>query len=85
LKAKCISIAALIAKLKQQRSTDSLKIIDKLGIIILVNTAWRLAANRNPPLHKDGFICEGANYLEILDQVKGDEEKNAKIMASNIR
>jgi hypothetical protein len=66
-------------------ASPRIAIIDKLGIIILVNTAWRLAANRNPPLHKDGFICEGANYLEILDQVKGDEEKNAKIMASNIR
>ena len=66
-------------------ASPRIAIMDKLGIIILVNTAWRLAANRNPPLHKDGFICEGANYLEILDQAKGDEEKNAKVMASNIR
>ena len=66
-------------------ASPRIAIMDKLGTIIMVNTAWRLAANRNPPLHKDGFICEGANYLEILDQAKGDEEKNAKVMASNIR
>ena len=66
-------------------ASPRIAMMDKLGIIILVNTAWRVAANRNPPLHKDGFICEGANYLEILDQTKGDEEKNAKVMASNIR
>jgi hypothetical protein len=60
-------------------------IMDKHGTIILVNEAWRAAANRNPPLHKTTALCEGANYLEILDKVKGLEKENAKAMASDIR
>jgi hypothetical protein len=60
-------------------------IMDKHGIIILVNEAWRAAANHNPPLHKTTALCEGANYLEILDKVKGPEKKNAREMASDIR
>ena len=60
-------------------------IMDKHGIIILVNEAWRAAANRNPPLHKTTALCEGANYLEVLDKVKGLEKENAKAMASDVR
>ena len=60
-------------------------IMDKHGTIILVNEAWRAAANRNPPLHKTTALCEGANYLEILDKVKGLEKKNAREIASAIR
>ena len=60
-------------------------IMDKDGIIILVNEAWRAAANRNPPLHKTTAFCEGANYLEILDKVKGLEKEDAKETASAIR
>ncbi len=56
--------------------------MDKHGIIILVNEAWRAAANRNPPLHKTTALCEGANYLEILDKVKGLEKENARETAS---
>ena len=60
-------------------------IMDKHGTIIMVNTAWRAAANRNPPLHQSTTLCEGANYLEILDKVKGLEKENAREMASDIR
>ena len=60
-------------------------IMDKHGTIILVNEAWRAAANRNPPLHKTTALCEGANYLEILDKVKGLEKENARETASAIR
>ncbi|WP_422689481.1 hypothetical protein [Candidatus Methylopumilus universalis] len=60
-------------------------IMDKYGTIILVNEAWRAAANRNPPLHKTTALCEGANYLEILDKVKGLEKENARETASAIR
>lgn len=59
--------------------------MDKYGTIILVNEAWRAAANRNPPLHKTTALCEGANYLEILDKVKGLEKENARETASAIR
>ncbi|MCX7191175.1 MAG: hypothetical protein NTY58_02315 [Candidatus Methylopumilus sp.] len=66
-------------------ASPRIAIMDKHGIIIMVNEAWRAAANRNPPLHKTTTLCEGANYLEILDKVKGPEKKNARETASAIR
>jgi hypothetical protein len=66
-------------------ASPRIAIMDKHGIIILVNEAWRAAANRNPPLHKTTALCEGANYLAILDKVKGLEKENARETASAIR
>ena len=66
-------------------ASPSIAIMDKYSTIILVNEAWRAAANRNPPLHKTTALCEGANYLEILDKVKGLEKENARETASAIR
>ena len=66
-------------------ASTRIAIMDKYGTIILVNEAWRAAANRNPPLHKTTALCEGANYLEILDKVKGLEKENARETASAIR
>ena len=66
-------------------ASPRIAIMDKYGTIILVNEAWRAAANRNPPLHKTTALCEGANYLEILDKVKGPEKENARETASAIR
>jgi len=66
-------------------ASPRIAIMDKHGTIILVNDAWRAAANRNPPLHKTTALCEGANYLEILDKVKGLEKENARETASAIR
>ena len=66
-------------------ASPRIAIMDKHGIIIMVNEAWRAAANRNPPLHKTTALCEGANYLETLDKVKGLEKENAREMASDIR
>jgi len=66
-------------------ASPRIAIMDKYGTIILVKEAWRAAANRNPPLHKTTSLCEGANYLEILDKVKGLEKENARETASAIR
>ena len=66
-------------------ASPRIAVMDKHGIIIMVNEAWRAATNRNPPLHKTTALCEGANYLEILDKVKGLEKKNARETASAIR
>jgi len=66
-------------------ASPRIAIMDKYGTIILVNEAWRAMANRNPPLHKTTALCEGANYLEILDKVKGLEKENARETASAIR
>jgi len=66
-------------------ASPRIAIMDKHGIIIMVNEAWRAAANRNPPLHKTTALCEGANYLEVLDNVKGLEKENARETASAIR
>ena len=66
-------------------ASPRIAIMDKLSTIIMVNSAWRAAANRNPPLHQMTTLCEGANYLEILDKVKGLEKENAMETASGIR
>ena len=66
-------------------ATPRIAIMDKLSNIIMVNTSWRSAAVSNPPIHRDAVLCEGANYLNLLDKVKGEGEKDAKKMASNIR
>jgi hypothetical protein len=66
-------------------ASPRIAIMDKHGTIVLVNESWRAAANRNPPLHKTTALCEGANYLEILDKVKGPEKENARETASAIR
>lgn len=66
-------------------ASPRIAIMDKLGTIIMVNSAWRAEANRNTPLHQMTTLCEGANYLEILNKVKGPEKQNAREMASHIR
>jgi hypothetical protein len=66
-------------------ASPRIAIMDKHGIIIMVNTAWRTAAASNLRSHPMKTLCEGANYLEILDKVKGPEKENAKEMASDIR
>jgi hypothetical protein len=66
-------------------ASPRIAIMDKHGIIIMVNTAWRAAASGNLRSHQMTTLCEGANYLEILDKVKGPEKENAKEMASDIR
>ena len=66
-------------------ASPRIAIMDKLSKIIMVNTAWRSAAISNPPLHRDAVLCEGVNYLNLLDKVKGEGERDAKKMASNIR
>ena len=82
------TVLSVLDKTQAQIATPFLhKLLDgsgtaHTGTIILVNEAWRAAANRNPPLHKTTALCEGANYLEILDKVKGPEKENARETAS---
>jgi len=66
-------------------ASPRIAIMDKHGIIIMVNTAWRAAAYGNLRSNQMTTLCEGANYLEILDKVKGPEKEKAKEMASDIR
>jgi hypothetical protein len=66
-------------------ASPRIAIMDQLSNIIMVNTAWRSATISNTPIHRDGLLCEGVNYLNLLDKVKGNEEQDAKKMASNIR
>jgi len=62
-------------------ASPRIAIMDKYSNIIMVNEA----AINNPPLHRGALLCEGANYLDLLDNVKGEEEQMAKEMACNIR
>lgn len=66
-------------------ASPRIAIMDKHSNIIMVNPAWRSAAISNPPLHRGALLCEGANYLDLLDKVEGEEEQMAKEMACNIR
>ena len=66
-------------------ASPRIAIMDKHSNIIMVNEAWRSSAINNPPLHRGALLCEGANYLDLLDKVKGEEEQMAKEMACNIR
>ena len=66
-------------------ASPRIAIMDKHSNIIMVNEAWRSSAIHNPPLHRGALLCEGANYLDLLDNVKGEEEQMAKEMACNIR
>jgi len=60
-------------------------ILDKKGVIIFVNSAWRAAAMTYPKLKDGNLGCEGINYLEVCDRAKGPESAGAKIVANSIR
>ncbi len=48
-------------------------ILDKEGVIILVNTAWRASAQNYPKLKHGKLACEGINYLAVCDNAKNSD------------
>jgi len=60
-------------------------ILDHSGCISMVNNAWRDAAMLHPALKHGKLACEGVNYLQLCDRVRGPEAKNAAKMAESIR
>ena len=65
-------------------SLDShLCVIDENGIILMTNEAWKKFAAENSA-HTDN-LAEGANYLTVCDNAKGDEAESGHLFASGIR
>ena len=60
-------------------------ILDKDGVIIFVNSAWRAAAMIYPKLKDGNLGCEGINYLEVCERAKGPDSAEAQIVAKSIR
>jgi len=48
-------------------------ILDKEGVIVLVNSAWRAAALNYPRLKHCELACEGINYLTVCDNAKNSD------------
>ena len=48
-------------------------VLDKEGVIILVNTAWRASAQHYPRLKHGELACEGINYLAVCDNAKNSD------------
>ena len=48
-------------------------ILDKEGVIVLVNVAWRAAALNYPKLKHGELACEGINYLAVCENAKNSE------------
>ncbi len=56
--------------------------MDEHGEIITVNKAWEDFAIEN---NAEVNVCEGANYLQVCDEAKGEFAEEAKAFASGIR
>lgn len=60
-------------------------VLDEVGVIILVNNAWRSFAVSNSDGNSYKCCCEGANYLSICDNARGRDSEFAIKMAAGIR
>ena len=60
-------------------------VLNKEGIIILVNSAWRSAAMLYPKLKGGSLGCEGVNYLAVCEKVIGPGSVEANKVARSIR
>ena len=60
-------------------------ILDKDGLIILVNDAWRAAAMLYPKLVNGKLGCEGVNYLQVCENSAGVGSEEANQVAKSIR
>jgi hypothetical protein len=54
-------------------------VLDKDGIIILVNSAWRSVAMAYPKLERGILVCEGINYLTVCDNAGKTSEEASKV------
>lgn len=64
--------------------TAHVAILDKNGLIVQVNQAWKNFTNFNSPPGLP-FSEKVFNYLEVCDQVKGADRKTARAMSAGIR
>ena len=60
-------------------------VLNKEGVIILVNSAWRSAAMLYPKLKGGSLGCEGINYLAVCEKARGPGSEEANKVARSIR
>ena len=63
--------------------SDHICVIDKTGIIIAVNKAWRSFASFNDAMPVDAYL--GTNYLAICDAAKNGSAEEGRLIASGAR
>lgn len=63
--------------------TAHICVLDKDGVILSVNRAWRDFAEANPPVPNDYFL--GSNYLAICDAASGKDSTEASSFAAGLR
>lgn len=79
--------ASLTARLAEQALNSlsgEIAILDETGTIILTNKAWQLFAMVNSPLYR-AHSSPGINYLNLCDQIKGEDSHDAMAIAAGIR
>jgi diguanylate cyclase (GGDEF)-like protein/PAS domain S-box-containing protein len=78
--------ALLAAANFQQTVFDSLSeqvaVLDRHGVIVQVNAAWRLAAANNSGVDANGFL--GGNYLALLDAISGQDREAVRAATEGI-
>ncbi len=73
-----------LAQAAMDSVSPRIAVLDMQGKIISVNQAWRAAAfTHGSTIGKD--VCEGADYLDICDRVRGQDVEFARAMALGIR
>jgi hypothetical protein len=64
--------------------TPRTAVLDQTGLIVLVNDAWRSYAFVAKTSNKN-VSCEGVNYLDICNNVCGNESEHATKMSTGIK
>jgi PAS domain S-box-containing protein len=80
---KALQEAALFAQSTIDGLSTHLCVLDGNGTILATNKAWRKFAETNPPApHR---ADKGDNYLQVCDEVTGNEAADAAAFAEGIR
>jgi hypothetical protein len=64
--------------------TPRTAVLDETGLIVLVNDAWRLYASTANATDNNVY-CEGINYLDVCNNVRGTESEHAVRMIAGIK
>ena len=80
-----LSAAELFAKATIDAVPMHICVLDKTGVILLVNQSWRAFWAHNAPSSEFGDCRIGANYLAMCDAIVGANAQEARIMAEAIR
>ncbi|GAC1333525.1 MAG: hypothetical protein NVSMB14_00380 [Isosphaeraceae bacterium] len=79
--APCSNVELSIAVLDSM--TTALAVVDKSGMIVSVNQAWRGFAEANGGSALE--VCEGVNYLRVCECVQGADRDQAATFGAGIR